>query len=96
LSSSSNVVSMITRVAGDSAAMVWVASMPSMPGMRMSITTTSGRSRLVSWTAWAPVPASPATSTPGVPSMTMRRPARISGWSSASTTRIVTAPPPRR
>ncbi len=41
---------------------IWVASMPSMPGIRMSMTTTSGRACRASWTASAPVPASPTTS----------------------------------
>ena len=36
--------------------------MPSMPGIRMSMSTTSGLVSLASWTASAPVPASPVTS----------------------------------
>jgi len=80
---------MTTRGGWSPAVMSWVASMPSMPGMRMSMTTTSGRVSLATWMAWAPVAASPVTSMPGVLSMSTRRPVRTRGWSSASTTRTV-------
>jgi len=57
-----------------------------MPGMRMSMTTTSAPVSLASRTASAPVPASPATSISGVRSISLRNPARTSGWSSARMT----------
>ncbi len=90
-SSSSNVVSIRTCTSLVSAVICRVASMPSMSGMRMSITTTSGRASSTSRTASAPVPASPAISRSGVSATSTRSPARISGWSSASTIRIGTA-----
>lgn len=83
------VVSMSTRGAEVSAVIIRVASMPSMPGIWMSITTTSGRSSLTSRTASVPVPASPTISRSGASAMTMRRPARTRGWSSARTMRLV-------
>jgi hypothetical protein len=57
---------MSTRVDVSPEVIIWVASTPSMPGMRISITTTSGSASLTSCTASAPVPASPATSISGV------------------------------
>ena len=65
-----------------------VASMPSMTGMRISISTTSGSSARMSSTPSLPFPASPMTLMPGAPSKIMRRPWRSSGSSSTSTTRI--------
>ena len=68
-----------------------VASMPSTPGIRMSITTTSGRSRRTSGATAAPSPASPTTSNSG--SRIARSPVRISGSSSTSRTFTAAARP---
>ena len=58
-----------------------------MPGMRMSISTTSGAWASAAATASSPVPASATTSIEPVASSTALKPARIIGWSSAMTTR---------
>ena len=50
-----------------------VASMPSMPGIRMSIKITSGCSLTASATASAPVPASPTAVRSGALSTSSRR-----------------------
>ena len=65
-----------------------VASMPSMPGIRMSSRQTSGRSSRARATASRPSAASPITSMPGWASRIMRRPVRTSSWSSATSTRM--------
>ncbi len=65
-----------------------VASIPSTPGMRMSISTTSGRSSRASATASSPSSASPTTSRSSCTSRIARKPARTSVWSSATRTRI--------
>src|ERR1700694_5625259 len=69
-----------------------VASIPSTPGMRMSIRTTSGSSVRTASIAADPSPASPTTSRSGWASRIIRKPARISAWSSTMRTRI--RPPP--
>src|SRR5437764_2446662 len=69
-----------------------VASMPSTPGMRMSINTTSGRSVRTASIAADPSPASPTTSRSGCASRIIRKPARTSAWS--STIRTLIMPPP--
>ena len=70
---------MITRVSGR-AAVIWrVASMPSKPGMRTSMSTTSGRSSRAQTIASEPLPASPTTVRPALASSTMRNPIRSSG-----------------
>jgi hypothetical protein len=56
-----------------------VAVIPSMRGIRTSITTTSGRSRSVAATASPPSAASPTTSISGWMLSRARKPARISG-----------------
>ena len=61
-----------------SALMRRVASRPSMPGMRTSISTTSGCSRSASATACSPSPACPTTSMSGCDPITMAKPARTS------------------
>ena len=66
-----------------------VASMPSMPGMRTSISTTSGCRDSANATAWAPSDACPTTSISGCEPMTMAKPARTSSWSSAIITRML-------
>jgi len=70
-----------------------VASMPSTPGIRMSITTTSGCTSCTSRSASAPEPACPATSMSGASVITITSPARISGWSSANRTLMGTTEP---
>jgi hypothetical protein len=89
-SSRSKVVKMTIRTPArsSSAAMARVASRPSTPGMRMSISTTSGRSALARRSASSPSAASPTTSIPSWASSRARNPARTSAWSSASSTRI--------
>ena len=59
--------------------------------MRMSIRTTSGRSRSTSRTASWPSAASPTTSMSGAVSSNTRTPARTTPWSSATNARITTA-----
>ena len=54
---------MMTAAVGTSAASFSVAVMPSMPGMLMSIRTTSGRSAVAISTASGPPEAAPTTST---------------------------------
>ena len=63
--------------------MAAVAAMPSITGIRMSISTTSGRSSRVLSTASAPFSASATTRMSGVVSSVARSPARISRSSSA-------------
>ncbi len=94
-SSRSKVVRMMTRVgrvpsaAPDSnAVMRRVASMPSMPGMRTSISTTSGCNDSATRTASAPSRACPTTCISCWEPITIAKPARTSSWSSAMTTRI--------
>src|SRR5918994_360176 len=93
-SSTSNVVRMTMRAPDNcsSAAMARVAVRPSVPGMRMSMSTTSGVSRRTSCTASSPSAASPTTSMSSWASSRARKPARTRAWSSASTTRITAAP----
>jgi len=69
---------MITRVA-EPAVIARVAVMPSVPGIRMSITTTSACASAASRTASAPELASATTSRSGASAMTIVSPARISG-----------------
>src|SRR5829696_396569 len=69
-----------------------------MPGIRTSISTTSGRARAHSEIASAPLQASPTISISGSAERIIRNPVRTSGWSSASNTRIIwlsLAPPSR-
>ena len=66
-----------------------VACSPSSPGIRMSISTTSGVSSRTSRTASAPSAASPTTSMPSWASSRAANPARTRAWSSASSTRII-------
>lgn len=87
-SSTSKVVSMTTRTAASSgsALIMRVAASPSVPGIRMSIRTTSGRVRRASSTACAPSEASPTTSMSGSESTSTLKALRRSAWSSASST----------
>jgi hypothetical protein len=91
-SSRSNVVSTTTRgspaaAAAPSARSARVADRPSIPGMRTSISTTSVLVVASRCSASRPSSASTTTWRSGWESMTMRRPARTSGWSSTSATR---------
>jgi DNA-binding NarL/FixJ family response regulator len=93
-SSRSKVVSSTTRGGfGVSAATRRVASIPLSRGMRTSITTTSGLSSAALLTAASPSGASPATSRSGCVPIIMATPARTTGWSSTTRTRMVTADP---
>ncbi|SCE47859.1 hypothetical protein GA0115252_152712 [Streptomyces sp. DfronAA-171] len=67
-----------------------VASTPSIRGMRMSMSTTSGWSARTWSSACTPSPASPTTATSGSASRIIRKPVRSSGWSSTRRTRIAT------
>ena len=69
-----------------------VASMPSISGIRTSISTTSGRICSARATASAPVPASPTTVRSGARSTSTRKLPRSSAWSSAISTRTLTLP----
>src|SRR5438128_2075243 len=60
----------------------FVASSPSMPGMRTSMITTFGRRRSASATADAPSDASPITRMCGARDSDRRRPSRTTSWSS--------------
>ena len=85
--SSSNADSRTTGTSERERASALMRSMPSMPGMRTSMTATSGSWRRMSASAVAPSPASATISKP--PAMRRARmiPWRNSGWSSATTTR---------
>ncbi|OUD84943.1 hypothetical protein BC477_11070 [Clavibacter michiganensis subsp. michiganensis] len=95
--SSANVVSTITRggasrVPSKSARTV---SRPSITGMRMSRSTTSGRTSSITASPCRPSPASPTTSRSGWASRATRTPPRNSSWSSTSTMRITGGLPAR-
>ena len=84
-SSRSNVVKMMIRVpAAPAATICLVASMPSSRGIRMSISTTSGRCWSTAAIACSPSAASASTSTPAAFRMSPKPP-RTSAWSSATT-----------
>ena len=68
-----------------------VASMPSMPGMRTSISTTSGRRSRQMRTASAPSDAVPTTEKSGWVSSNPAKPSRTTWWSSATTMRTAVA-----
>ena len=68
-----------------------VASTPSIRGIRMSIRMTSGLWRRASSTASTPSAASATTRRSGWASRIIRKPARISAWSSAMSSRSVGA-----
>ena len=94
-SSMSNVLRSRTRIGGPSSATIRrVASIPSMSGIRTSISTTSGCRRSASATAVTPSPASPTISTAGSISRPIRIPSRTSSKSSTISTRTLTTPPP--
>ena len=87
--SSSTLVRAMTSVSGSSRRMCPVAVMPSITGMSMSMSTTSGCSSRAIFSACAPSAASPTTSNSGSSERNMRRPWRTTLWSSASRMRIV-------
>src|ERR1017187_526393 len=93
-SSRSKVVRISPRTAEVSAAAVicLVASIPSMPGIRISIRTMSGFPRRASSTASVPVAASPTEARSGAVSTRMRKLPRTRAWSSATSTRMVMPP----
>src|SRR4030042_1042571 len=68
-----------------------MASKPLIPGMLMSITTTSGCVSSVMRRAPTPSAASPTSVMASSEARIMRRPARTMAWSSTSSTRIATA-----
>ena len=65
-----------------------MASSPSMPGIRMSISTTSGWLAAAARTAASPLAASPTTVIPSAASRMTQNPERTSSWSSTTITRI--------
>ena len=69
---------MSTALSGETLSSSRVATIPDMPGMLMSITTTSGRSCSAFATASAPPRASATTFIPGSLSSSRRRPERNS------------------
>src|SRR6266550_1781286 len=73
---------MRTAVSGTFSVKIFVASSPSIPGMRTSMITTSGFRRSVSATAVAPSEASPTTRMCGARESDRRRPSRTTSWSS--------------
>src|SRR5919202_6764080 len=74
---------MRTDVPGSLSVSTLVASRPSIPGMRTSMMTTSGRRRSATATALAPSLASPTTRMWGERLSERRRPSRTTSWSSA-------------
>src|SRR5688572_5140631 len=74
---------MRTAVAGRRSARIFVASSPSIPGMRTSMITTLGRRRSATATALAPSEASPTTRICGERERERRRPSLTTSWSSA-------------
>ena len=92
-------VNITTRTSGCRATIARVASRPLIPGMRASMSTTSGRRRPTSATASGPLSASPTTWRSSVWESTRRRPSRTTWWSSTTRQPVVRgAPgvPPRR
>src|SRR6266702_136658 len=69
-----------------------VASRPSISGIRTSIRITSGLCSAAAWTAWAPLAASATTVIPSVASRITQNPVLTSSWSSATMTRMGSAP----
>src|SRR5665647_3462993 len=65
--------------------------MPFIPGSRMSISTTSGRSWFTRARATSPEAASPTTCKSECTSRIWRVPSRCNAWSSTTTTRITSA-----
>ena len=65
-----------------------VASSPSIPGIRMSISTTSGWWAAAAASAASPLAASPTTVMPSAVSRMTQNPERTSSWSSTTSTRI--------
>src|SRR4051794_15334562 len=73
---------MRTALSGTFSVSSFVASRPSMPGMRTSMITTFGRRRSASATADSPSAASPITRMWGALESERRRPSRTTSWSS--------------
>src|SRR5207237_2161447 len=73
---------MITAVPGTRSSISFVASSPSIPGMRTSMITTSGLRRSASATAPAQSDASPITRMCGARESDRRNPSRTTSWSS--------------
>ena len=75
-------VKMRTAVSGTFSLTSFVASSPSIPGMRTSMITTFGLRRSASATALAPSEASPTTRMWGARESERRSPSRTTSWSS--------------
>ena len=89
--SSAWVVSTTISVSGCAARIRRVASTPSTPGMRRSISTTSGRWRAASATASSPSVAAATGVMSGAASSSVISPSRTSAWSSTTITRTAPA-----
>src|SRR5665647_3366383 len=87
-SSSSYALTIRIRSSGWSRVSWRVSSMPFVPGSRMSISTTSGRSWFTRARATSPEGASPTTCRSECTSRIWRVPSRCNAWSSTTTTRI--------
>ena len=87
---------MITRERSPRSTIRRVVSTPSIPGMRTSISTTSGCKRSTTSSASSPSAASPTSSRSGWASRTIRKPMRSSSWSSTRTIDVRRSCPARR
>jgi hypothetical protein len=74
---------MSTFAEGSFSVRIFVASSPSIPGIRTSMITTFGRRRSAIAIALSPSDASPTTRTCGERERERRRPSRTTSWSSA-------------
>ena len=84
---------MITALFGSRCEMISAAAMPSMPGMLMSMTITSGRMSIDIWIASSPEEAVPATSISRSSPRRRDRWSRVSGMSSTIRTLIMLGAP---
>ena len=84
---------MITGLFGSRCEMISAVAMPSMPGMLMSMTMTSGRSSMAIWIASSPEEAVPATSISRSSPRRRDRWSRVSGMSSTIRTLIMLGAP---
>ncbi len=92
LSASPWTLIMMMGVVGSRWEMISDAATPSMPGMLMSMTMTSGRRSMAIWIASSPEPAFPHTSTSCSKPRSFVRWSRVSGMSSTMRTLITGRP----
>jgi len=79
---------MTTLGAGEHLVRWRAAARPSIPGIRISISTTSGRWAVTAAIADSPLAASPTTVMPSAASRMTQNPYLTSSWSSTTSTRI--------